>query len=98
MTEYLYDAIRTDKHSPTTITAYITDVNDETIQENCHLTLYNGIGTVVILEKNGEYLPEALCWEFLLTTEEQEPLYGRYLYSISHNNESLQFKQPIYFL
>ncbi len=98
MTEFLYDAIRTDKHSPSVITAYITDVNDEIVKEDCHFTLYDRTGAMVILEKNGTYVEEALSWDFLLSVEEQEPLYGKYLYSISHKGDSLNFKQPIYFI
>lgn len=97
MTEYIYDAIKVDKHSPSYINAYITDVNDELITEDCFFTLYDKTGTMVILTKLGEYNQVSLSWEFLLTVEEQKDLFGRYLYTISHKGESLQFKQPIYF-
>lgn len=96
MVEYIYDAIRANKDSDVRINAYITDKNDDLITENCHIAIYDG--TKLILNKNGEYMPDFVCWEFLLTTEELKGMSGRYLYSIYHDDEAISFKQPIYFV
>lgn len=98
MVEYLYDTIRAVSGQEIKINAYITDENENIISEGCYFVLHDGTGNEMLLRKNGNYVSESLCWEFLLAPEETKGLNGKYFYCIQHEDSNLCFKQPIYLL
>lgn len=94
MTEYLYDAIIASSAEDVTIAAEITDEEEQAITENCSLLLF--ADDEVIFTSIGSYNEEQ--WEFEIPATVTETLKGRYAYAIKHEGQSLQFKQPIYFI
>lgn len=96
MVEYLYDAIRAVAGQEIKVEAYITDENENLITEGCYFVLHDKAGNEMLLAKDGTYLPEFSCWEFVLAPEETKGLSGRHMYCIQHNDSNLCFKQPIY--
>lgn len=95
MIEYLHDAIRATAGEDIEIVAILTDSQGNSISENCSLSLYLREGGP-LFNTNGTFIEEFGTWQFIIPAEETEGLEGRYWYSISHEDESLSFKQPIY--
>lgn len=92
MVEYLYDAIRATAGEDITITAEITDDSGEVITEGCAIKLWEDeklLGSIDGMLIDG-------LWNFTIPASATTGLNGRYWYSISHNDNSLQFKQPAY--
>lgn len=98
MVEYLYNAIRASAGQENTINAYITDENENLITENCYFVLHDGTGTKEIAKILGSYDKDLTVWTFVINPEITTGLRGRYMYCVSHDNSSLCFNQPIYFL
>lgn len=96
MTEYLYDAIVTSSGEDVSVAAEITDEEEQAITENCSLLLFADDN--VIFTSIGSYNEEENQWEFEIPASVIETLKGRYAYAIKHEGQSLQFKQPIYFI
>lgn len=98
MVEYLYDAIRASSGQENIISAYITDENENLITENCYFVLHDGAGIEVIAKILGSYDSELTVWSFVINPEITKGLRGRYMYCVQHDDSSLCFNQPIYFL
>lgn len=93
MIEYLYNAIRATAAEDITIAAKITDEYGQTIENDCHLNLYDDEG--IITTVNGTL--EAGMWEFTIPAEATTNLRGRYWYCLCDDKHTkLNFKQPIY--
>lgn len=94
MTEYLYDMIIANTDEEVVIAAEITDENEQEITQGCKLALYDG--SDIIYTANGIYDENEEEWTFVIPTS--LGLKGHYAYTITHEAQSLQFKQPIYFI
>lgn len=92
MIEYLYNAIRATAGEDITITADITDDSGECINDGCALMLWDD---EKLLTSVGGMLVDEL-WSFTIPADKTDGLSGRYWYCISHNNNKLQFKEPLY--
>jgi hypothetical protein len=93
MVEYLYNAIRATAGNEITISAVITNENNN-ITENCCLWLHDKDKDTMLAEINGIYNGEE--WTFTIPAEVTKGLKGRYWYCIRHGDNSLCFKQPMY--
>lgn len=96
MIEYLHDAIRASANEDIEITAILTDGLGLPIAEECYFNLFLEQGGGPLITVPGTFIEELGTWEFTVPAAEIKGMEGRYWYSISHENESLSFKQPIY--
>lgn len=94
MIEYLYDAIRAVAGQDITIAAQITDEEGISITDGCSLMLHGEDSLITMVD--GVYTPELDMWTYTIPADVTEGLKGRYFYSISRNDSSLCFKQPLY--
>lgn len=92
MIEYLYNAIRATSGEDITITAEITDDSGECISKGCSLMLWDDEELLTAVD--GLLIDE--LWTFTIPANATTGLVGRYWYCICHNNNKLQFKEPIY--
>lgn len=96
MIEYLYNAIRATAGNDIAITAEITDADGNNIEDSCYLMLHDKDRKTVLAEVRGKY--EDGEWVFIIPATQTKELKGRYWYCIRHVNNSLCFKEPIYFV
>ena len=94
MIEYLYDAIRAVAGQDITIAAQVTDEEGVSITDSCDLMFYGEDGLITMVD--GIYTPELDMWTYTIPADITKGLNGRYFYSISRNDSSLCFKQPLY--
>ena len=94
MIEYLYNCIRATAGQDIVIAAQITDEEGVSITDSCGLMLHGEDGLITMVD--GEYTPELDMWTYTIPAEITKGLKGRYFYSISRNDSSLCFKQPLY--
>lgn len=96
MIEYLYNCIRATAGENVGITAIITNADGEQITEHSHIMLFDKDDTL-LATIDGEYVAELGNWQFTLPAELTKGKCGRYWYRICTTDDSLCFKQPIYF-
>lgn len=92
MIEYLQNAIKATSGEDITITADITDDNGESISSGCALMLWDD--DKLLKTVDGKLIDKV--WSFTIPASSTIGLTGRYWYCICHNNNRLQFKEPIY--
>jgi hypothetical protein len=93
--EYVYNAIRATAGEDNYICAVITDDTGEAILDcYTHLMIYDDLSLIATVD--GSCIDGV--WEFYLSPSITSGLQGRYWYCICADNESLCFKQPIYFI
>lgn len=93
MIEYLYNAVKATAEQDITLTAILTDAENNPIETNCAIILYddkNILGTF-----SGDYVSSGL-WNFTIPAAATSGLSGRYWYCICEDNNNLCFKQPLY--
>lgn len=96
MIEYLYDAIRAVAGQDFTVSAMITDDEENVITDSCCFMLHDEDGETVIASVEGVYNQDFMLWEFTIPADVSMGLKGRYWYCIMHDDSNLCFKQPIY--
>lgn len=93
MIEYLYDAVRASAGADITLTAIITDSENQCVEADCALMLHSD--DEMIGNFKGDYLGDGI-WSFTIPKEYTNK--GRYFYCICEKTANLCFKQPIYFV
>lgn len=95
MVEYLHQAIRVSKDEEITISAIIKDEDGVSVATGATLEILDGDNTVAIVY--GDYDSVNDVWDFEISKEVLLELRcGRYFYTIKQDNNSLNFKQPLY--
>lgn len=94
--EYLYDMIIAKCGEEVVIAAEITDEEEEEITQGCKFALYDD--SDIVYTANGVYDENEEEWTFVIPISVSVGLKGHYAYAITHEAQSLQFKQPIYFI
>lgn len=97
MVEYLYNCIRATAGDDIGISAIIETEAGEPITEHCHIMLFDK-DNELLHTLDGQYLEELGTWQFTIPGELTAGKTGRYWYRICTSQESLCFKQPIYFV
>lgn len=97
MIEYLLDCIRATAGQDVELAAQIQTASGESVTEGCRITLFdkddNFLGSF-----DGEYIGGSKdYWQFTIPGELTADKIGRYWYRICAQDNSLCFKQPIYF-
>lgn len=94
MIEYLYNAVRAATGQDICICADI--FNDEGIVVSaCQLNFFSP-EKELIASFDGTFNDETNEWSFIIPAETTQGLTGRYFYCISHNGQSLCFREPLY--
>lgn len=94
MIEYVGNAIRATAGEDVCISAKITDNAGEIVDIHSHLMIYDDLALLATID--GVFDGEV--WSYSLAADTTRGLQGRYWYCICVANESLCFKQPIYFV
>lgn len=93
MIEYLYNAIKATAAQDITLTAILTDVDGNPVEEDVSIMLHSD--TEMIGKYDGDYFSGGI-WSFTIPASATSGLSGRYWYCICEKNNNLCFKQPIY--
>lgn len=95
MVEYLLNAIRATAGEDATIIANIAEDGVD-ITTGCGIMLH--IDESKVLHFEGEYDTESELWFFTIPGDVSKGLEGRYFYCLCKDNNTLCFKEPIYFI
>lgn len=93
MIEYLYNAVRATANQDITLTAILTDTDNQPIESGCSVMLHDDTSMLGMYE--GDYLENGI-WSFTIPAAATTGRSGRYWYCICEKGSNLCFKQPIY--